>query len=225
MNWTLALQGFILGLGAAVPLGPVNIEIIRRCLLIRPLAGATLGAGAVSADMCYLTLAFVGAGALIAGNPPVEITLGLGGAAFLAWLGWMALKSGLDREGIEEKLSEAAHGNRETSSGRGHLGRHYVFGLLMTLLNPYTVAFWTSVSANVSDAATSGLVSDLAALALGVAMGAGGWVIFLTSLLALGRKRFAGPRFLMGVSVFGGLVLLGYAALRVWKIASPFIGG
>jgi threonine/homoserine/homoserine lactone efflux protein len=221
----VALKGIGYGLGAAVPLGPVNIEIIRRCLIVRPLAGASLGAGAVSADLVYLVLAFLGVGALLAARPALGIGLGLAGAAFLAYLGAMAILGGRDRAAIERKLAEAAerHANDAATTGKQakRLRGHYAFGLAMTFLNPYTLAFWTSVSADIAAGAAQaggGLGSHLASLAIGVAIGAGGWVLFLSSALAAG-KRFAGARFLMTVSVLGGATLLAYAALRVASVA------
>jgi L-lysine exporter family protein LysE/ArgO len=240
MTGTLALQGFLLGLGAAAPLGPVNVEIIRRCLLIRPLAGAALGAGAVTVDVAYLVAAFLGAGALLEGNPSLKIALGLGGTLFLAWLGIGALRSGLDRAAIEKKLAEARHLSPETAdqaeqaadaleAGRdpsSSLARHYVFGLLMTFFNPLTIAFWMMVSLQIQAASASegsGLMASLLPLAIGAAAGAGGWVAFLTGSLALGR-RFAGARFLMGVGVFGGLVILGFAGKLGWTTFSLWRG-
>ena len=53
------LQGFFLGLGAAVPIGPINIIIMDRALRNYKSAVAT-GAGALSADIFYLVLILLG---------------------------------------------------------------------------------------------------------------------------------------------------------------------
>src|SRR5688500_19678667 len=50
------LKGVLLGLGAAVPIGPVNVEMARRALRGGFFAGFALGCGAVTVDVLYLVL-------------------------------------------------------------------------------------------------------------------------------------------------------------------------
>ncbi|MGA2501211.1 MAG: LysE family transporter [Tepidisphaeraceae bacterium] len=49
-------KGIILGLGAAAPIGPVNVEIARRTLRGGFPAGFFLGLGAVTVDVSYAIL-------------------------------------------------------------------------------------------------------------------------------------------------------------------------
>jgi L-lysine exporter family protein LysE/ArgO len=56
---TIFFQGFLFGLGAAVPLGPVNILIMNTALKNYK-AAVSIGFGALSADLSYLLLIIFG---------------------------------------------------------------------------------------------------------------------------------------------------------------------
>ncbi|HEY2589318.1 MAG TPA: hypothetical protein VGI81_26470, partial [Tepidisphaeraceae bacterium] len=49
-------RGIALGIGAAVPIGPVNVEIARRTFRGGFPAGFALGCGAVTVDVSYAIL-------------------------------------------------------------------------------------------------------------------------------------------------------------------------
>ncbi len=127
------LQGFLLGAGAAVPLGPINILIMNRALKSYGLAVAT-GFGALSADLCYILLLTLGLGSFLQESILLKI-LGFFGSAFLIYLAY-SLFAKRDEYVYEQK--------RDASKGR--MLKTYISGYLLTLLNPYTIAFWTSVS-------------------------------------------------------------------------------
>src|ERR1039458_1781020 len=83
-------QGGLLGLGAAAPIGPVNIELARRTLHRGFWSGFALGCGAVSVDICYAALSSLALHP--AHNHPLALRwLGLAGGLFLGWLGVMSL--------------------------------------------------------------------------------------------------------------------------------------
>src|SRR5690349_17984038 len=127
------LHGVLLGLGAAVPIGPVNVQIARRTLREGFRRGVALGAGAVTVDIVYAVLSTLGFRA-IGGRPAVVVPLTLAGAAFLAYLGVSSLLAA-GRAWRADPLEDA-------SADAGSAGGAYVTGLLMTLLNPMTLGFW-----------------------------------------------------------------------------------
>src|SRR5947209_14338508 len=86
------LRGVALGIGAAAPVGPVNVEIARRTLKRGFRAGFALGCGAVTVDVTYAVLASLSLGAAMKNLWALRI-VGLGGAAVLAWLGIASLRS------------------------------------------------------------------------------------------------------------------------------------
>lgn len=127
------LQGFLLGTGAAVPIGPINILIMNRALKSYALAVVT-GFGALSADLCYILLLTLGFGVFLEDSFILKM-LGFFGSAFLIYIAYGLYVSKYD------VLIEA-----EKDISRSDLLKAYTSGYLLTLLNPYTIAFWTSVS-------------------------------------------------------------------------------
>ena len=127
------LQGFLLGVGAAVPLGPINILIMNRALKSYTLAVMT-GFGALSADLCYILLLTLGLGSFLQESILLKI-LGFFGSAFLIYLAYS----------LFVKRDECIYELKRDAS-KGRMLKTYISGYLLTLLNPYTIAFWTSVS-------------------------------------------------------------------------------
>jgi L-lysine exporter family protein LysE/ArgO len=125
------LEGFLLGLGAAVPLGPINVLIMSSALRHYGSAVA-LGAGAMSADISYLLLILFGLFHFME-NPTVTFVMGLAGSGFLLYLAWLIFK-GRNQPIHLQQIGEVS------------LFKSWLKGYTLTLLNPYTVIFWLSVS-------------------------------------------------------------------------------
>ncbi len=214
--WALFSGAFLIGLGAAAPIGPINIEIIRRGLTIGPLSALSLGCGAVSADCVYFTLCLTAA----------ELATGLlrsrvgSTAAFvlaggmLAWLGTHSLRSAI-RPVVTAALTTPQSRACPTSAPPSARGlrrstvalRTYLLGLALTLANPMTVAFWMAQAARFT--AETSRPAPWWRLA-GVGSGALAWVAFLVSVLAWARRRVT-PGFLRGVNLFSGALLCLFA--------------
>src|SRR5690349_21693009 len=89
----LLVNGIIFGIGAAVPIGPVNVEIARRTLRWGFGAGVALGCGAVTVDVTYTILAAIGTARLgLASNAWIYWPIAVAGVVILSWLGVMSLR-------------------------------------------------------------------------------------------------------------------------------------
>lgn len=221
-------QGLALGFGAAIPIGPVNVEIIRRGLAGGFAPAFSLGLGAASADTVYVTLLMAGLGQA-AGWPPLQAGLSLFAAVFLGLLGsrglrgawatwrrqarpsWAVLKSPANvRPALEPGAAQPV--------SRVQVGlRNYLTGLAMTLFNPYTIGFWLSVSGVASGRGSGGW-----SIAVGVIVATVSWVIGLSSALHVGRI-FSTPATLALVDALGGAVMLGFAGRAAWVFGSSVI--
>ena len=85
------ILGLLLGWGAAIPIGPMNLEIIRRNLTYGTRYGVALGLGVCSADITYIAL--LSFGALVVLNHPLPLAIiGFIGSIILAWFGYNALR-------------------------------------------------------------------------------------------------------------------------------------
>lgn len=199
--------GILLGWGAAVPIGPMNIEIIRRNLRIGTPFGISFGLGASSADLTYFILLSIGALAILTYPLTLKI-ITLLGACILFWFGISALRL-QTKTHIEKGVK-----NKKTMS----IWKHSLHGYLMTLINPTTILFWASISTQVITLAHS--KSDIASLvAMGVIVGTLSWVLFLNLILFFTRHKLS-PKLMRWLNSFGGIILLLFAIFNVLHILS-----
>jgi len=185
------LSGLSLGFGAAIPLGPINILIMSNAL--KSYKGAVaIGFGAMSADIIYLFLILNGT-LLISDNSIVIDTLAIVGAIFLLYIAWQIFKN---------RNSEI-----ETTKERyeNSLIKNYLKGLSLTLLNPYTIGFWLSVSTTV---ATNNL-SPLLTLA-GVVCAIIAWIT-LMPLAVYRSKHLISTKVASIFSIFSALIMTYFA--------------
>jgi L-lysine exporter family protein LysE/ArgO len=131
-------QGFLFGLGAAVPLGPINVLIMSTALRNYP-AAVGFGAGAMSADATYLVLLLFGLLSLL-DHPTIMAVMGVAGAGFLLYMSY----------GIWSHRYDPIH--LQTVENAPPVWTNYLKGYALTLLNPYTVVFWLSVSTYIQTA-------------------------------------------------------------------------
>jgi putative LysE/RhtB family amino acid efflux pump len=187
--------------------GPIWLLCVRSTLRRGWKVGAAIGFGAAVVDTLYALLGALGASALLQVTA-LKLTLGLVGAAVLAYLGvkmlWSAFRVRLGAEVAEEVMSPR---------------RALLTSLGATASNPLTIASWAAIFSAASTAKFAGSASTTTALIAGVGAGSLTWFVLLASGIALTRSR-AGPRMLrfadggsgIGLLAFSGL--LGYRTLR-----------
>ncbi len=190
--------GILLGLGAAMPIGPINLEIVRRNLRFGMGSGLLVGLGAACTDLTYLILLSIGAISLLT-HPNIINTIGLIGAVILGWFGVQALRA---------KVNEADDNSNNKPKNKRQW-RHWFDGYIMTLLNPMTVLFWASVSSQVALQAQHNHYA-VAFMGTGVIIGAYGWAASLNTTIHFTRHRFS-PKAMQWLNWVGGLILIGFA--------------
>jgi L-lysine exporter family protein LysE/ArgO len=199
----LIIFGLLLGWGAAIPIGPINLEIIRRNLHYGTAIGIALGLGACSADVTYLILLSIGALNILA-YPLILKIIGVIGALILAWFGFNALR-----------LKPASIANNETRPVITYkVWRSYSEGFFLTFINPYTILFWSSISTTIALTTHASSHATLFA-GLGVLFGTTSWIIFLNVLLHFTRHRLS-ARSIRWLNIAGGIILLGFAIIGLW---------
>ena len=131
------LSGLALGAGAALPLGPINILIMTNALRSYKSAVA-IGLGAMSADIIYFLITLVG-GLKLLQYKTLANALIIFGSLFLLYIAYQIFKgrnSKIDSTPVKVENSDVA--------------KSYIKGLSLTLLNPYTIGFWLSISTTIS---------------------------------------------------------------------------
>lgn len=130
--FSLFIQGLLLGFGAALPLGPINILIMNEALKSYKNA-LSIGLGAMSADLTYLFIIFYGLAPYLQESVILK-SFSLFGGLFLLYLSYLIFKG--RNAGVQR--SKTSHTNKTLL--------HYFKGYILTLLNPYTIFFWLSIT-------------------------------------------------------------------------------
>lgn len=151
---SLFIEGFILGLGAALPLGPINLLIMNEALRSYKKAVA-IGFGAMSVDVTYLILIQYGITNYMQENFFLSV-LSLLGGLFLTYLAFLIFRG------------RSKHIKKTKLSKESTLYSNYAKGYLLTFLNPYTILFWLSVTtyATTSDSLMVSVLGLMSAITL-----------------------------------------------------------
>ena len=192
------LRGIILGLSITAPIGPTNVEVIRRGLKEGWRSAAAFCLGALVALIFYLLLAVFGLSFLA--ESPLANTLLLGfGVLVLAYLAYNSFRDFF--KGVELDL------DGQESSGKGH----FLPGVVLTISNPAILLLWTGILGADLAASQASLRSGLA-LSLGILTGAAIFFSALSLLIHHGRRLLQG-RYFRYVALAAGIVL-GFFCLK-----------
>jgi threonine/homoserine/homoserine lactone efflux protein len=199
MNFTIFLiSAYLLGFLAAIPTGPVQIEVVRRSIngYIKPSLMVVLGA--FFADVFYGSIAFFGIAPYLE-EEKVMAVFWLAGGVILTVLGIISIKHGLQ--------------NEEISYTPDHLKRKrwaFLGGLSLSATNPMMILWWLSGVKIFKDIGlittftTEAAVSFLAAGSLGLASYLSGLSLFI-----FWAKKFISHRTLRRINLsFGGFLIL-----------------
>ncbi|GAK13411.1 LysE family translocator [Geomicrobium sp. JCM 19039] len=133
MELFLVFKMMMLGVSLAAPVGPVNIEMIKRGIHGGFFPSWLTGLGAMTADLLFLVCIYFGMTAFIS-QPAVEVTITLIGVVLLSYLAWSAFATGM-------------RGNILHSMQQRHIGGSSSFftGFGMALFNPINFVFWFGI--------------------------------------------------------------------------------
>lgn len=205
ISTSLIGKGIVLGLGAAVPIGPVNVEIARRTLRRGFSAGFALGFGAVSVDVTYAVLTSLSLGRVLH-RPLILWPVTVLGTAFLLYLAYLSFR-GAWKDWKADPLTNAAPLENARNG--------YLTGVTMTMLNPMTIGFWfVAVPEQVAFLAVDAK-RDLPTICVGVFIATLCWVLCFTGLLAW-AGRWRRHWWLPLADAIGGAALLSLALAGLW---------
>lgn len=163
------ITGILLGLGVAIPIGPLNILIMNYSLSSFG-CGFALGMGAMSADILYFVLLTLGVLAVF-DNTWIFKSIAIFGAIFLLYMAWACYKNASK---MLAKISCAERGESLLAC--------YLKGLGLNSINPFIVGFWLSLSSVVASSANWMIA------ALGVLLALFAWVLGLSLATSLARR-------------------------------------
>jgi threonine/homoserine/homoserine lactone efflux protein len=186
------IRGLILGLSITAPIGPTNVEVIRRGTREGWRAAAVFCLGALVALALYLLLATFGL-SFLSESAVLSTLLTASGVVVLAFLSYNSLRDFF--AGAEIDLDEG-----------GRSGRHFMPGVVLTISNPAILLIWTGIM-GADLAATGASVGQGLLLSLGILIGAAVFFTILTLVIHYARKLLR-QRYLRVVSLIAGVVLL-----------------
>jgi threonine/homoserine/homoserine lactone efflux protein len=212
----LIVAGVIMGLIAAVPIGPVNLICIRRSFAFGPVNGFMSGLGAALGDGVFAAITFFGLTWIAQLIQSYDSVIEIVGGALLVWFGVHTV--------ISPVVGKLEDGDKN-DTGASSLVRAMMSSFVLTITNPATLIAFASMFASFH-ALIGGANSyvDAGFVVAGVVGGSAGWWLCLTSVIGIFHTRITDRtvRIInrgsgMLVAIFGLAVLIHV----VMKVFSP----
>lgn len=204
------LQGGLVGLAIAAPVGPIGLLCIRRTLRDGRLVGLATGLGAATADGFYGIIAATGlavSGLLISHGDWMRI----GGGLLIIYLGITTFRRGLMEQPHDPAKAPASHEPLKA----------YGTTFLLTISNPATIFAFIGMISGLSKGATSG--PDAAYwLVLGVFCGSALWWLFLVTGTSM-MRRFVSDRMMRMIDFVSGTILTLWGIWMALQGLTPLI--
>jgi len=189
------VKGFIVGIGASIPLGPLGVMCVQKTLSKGRISGIVTGLGASITDTIFATFAIVSLALIqeFVNNNETSV-LFYGGLAVIAI-------------GLKIFLTNPVKQIRRSKGGKKLL-EDFISAIIMTITNPGAVflilGLFAFVGLNV-DSSSSGDV--IFAALLGVFLGANAWWIILSTSINIFRNKFRLKQLLM-INRVAGIVIM-----------------
>lgn len=195
---TTLLKGFIVGLGASIPLGPLGVLCVQKTLSKGRNSGLFTGLGASVSDTFYAGLALLGLAFvenIINENRAIVMLVG---GIIIALIGLKVYRTNPIKQ------------IRQKSSHKRHL-EDFVEALVMTITNPgalfLILGLFAAVGINSYDSGSAGSVSIITTL-WGVFLGTVTWWFTLTTTINVFRKKFRLKQLIMINRIAGVIIMV-----------------
>lgn len=201
------IRGIVLGLSITAPIGPTNVEVIRRGAREGSRSAAAFCLGVMVALVLYLLLVVFGL-SFLTESVVFNTLLTLFGIIVLAYLAYSSIKDFFT--GTEVDLGGQVGGNK-----------HFVPGIVLTISNPAVLLLWTGIMGADLAASDASLAEGLL-LSSGILIGVAVFFTTLTILIHYGR-RFLQQRYLKYVSLVAGIVQLFFCVGFAYDLLVRFL--
>jgi threonine/homoserine/homoserine lactone efflux protein len=179
--------------------GPDSLLVLSRSLQGGRGAGLRTALGALSGNTIHTTLAALGVSAAISALPMALQAVRILGAAYLAWLGILALRA-------------SARAGSAMSASVPHSGRMWRHALATNLLNPKIILFFVAFIPQFITPRAGRVGAQIFALGMILALMGFAWHMVLATCAARAARLLARPRVAAAFEAVVGIVFLGFAA-------------
>jgi threonine/homoserine/homoserine lactone efflux protein len=191
------LSYIVLGLSLSIPVGPINIEMIKRGIKNGFWHSWAVGLGGMSADIVLMFLIYFGLSTYLT-TPIAQLIMWIFGFLILVFLGY---------ESIKDAFKEVAISNEVQKESKS---KSFITGFLIAISNPLNIIFWIGIYGSVLTTTLNTINQGQALLySSAIFIGIAVWDLTVASSVHFGRK-LANQRFLKWLSVIAGLVLIGF---------------
>lgn len=197
--------GVLAGYGIAVPVGAIAILIVNVALSCGFRVGFMAGAGAAAVDLIYASLAVIAGAAIVAVLEPVSTQLRILSGLVLVGLAVYGLWRGL----------VGSKGGSEVIGGCRPARTFWQF-LLLTLINPMTVVYFTALILGM-DPNQNTTPTDRLFFIAGAAIASLSWQTLLAALGGLGKEHLS-ERFQRLAVIAGNLIILALGGLILARV-------
>jgi threonine/homoserine/homoserine lactone efflux protein len=196
----LVFSGVVMGLVAAVPIGPVNLICIRRTFAFGPVNGFVSGLGAALGDGLFAAITAFGltwVSQMIEGYSAI---LELVGGAMLVWFGYRIYGA----PAIVARLDDGEGGDK----GGSNLVRAIVSTFALTVTNPVTLFSFTFMMAGLGGlAGGAGSYVSAGFVVAGVVAGSTAWWLVLTTVIGIFHTKID-ERWMRNINRITGLLVM-----------------
>ncbi len=196
------LEGLVIGLTIAAPVGPIGVLCIQRSLHSGFKVGFVTGIGAACADGVYGLIAAFSITAITSLLMTYQLWIRFIGGLFLIYLGIKTL--------MASHHYRANSGKTEKS-----LWRAYSNTFFLTLTNPSTIISFLAIFAGVGVSDTQNNYTHASLIVLGILMGSALWWLFLSGGVSFVLHKRLNSRLLRTINWISGAILLGFGLFAI----------
>ena len=209
-----ALTGFISGLLVSIPVGPVNLTVIKEGARRGFVWAVMIGLGAVTMEMIYCAVAFTGFASFFQ-RGLVKAAMELISFVFMLFLGvkFLTARAIESVNKIEERIEERLHPRSA-----------FAVGFVRVMANPGVLLLWSVLAAKFisHEWVDTDVRGTRLACVIGVVGGAGLWFASLSYYVSL-RHQTISEKALLRMEQFSGIFLLLLALYDggkiIWQMA------
>jgi threonine/homoserine/homoserine lactone efflux protein len=207
MSIGLFINGIIIGIALAAPVGPIAFLCIQRSLANGSLHGISSGLGVATADALYATVAAFG--------------LALISDFLLARQRFFRLFGGLALIVIGIRIVYSEPPQSATTQEKESFIADYSTMLAISLANPLTILFFTMIIPGFGVVISGNTWLNPAIFVIGVFLGETGWWIFLCGALGSMRDYLTRERLHL-INRFAGLIIAVFGAILISSLFVNF---
>lgn len=204
MNFDLFILGIKIGLGVAIPIGPICLLCIRKSLSENLTVGIAMALGTATADMIYAFMGGISIATITTFLKTYEFYIQLIGIAVIFYLGIMAVLYGVPK-----------HSTKECSTST--LLHTYFSMIILTLSSPMTIFLFAGNFAGVGALVPLHEYINLTPLALGVFVAAATWFSALSATVIIFRSWLS-HKHLAIINTIAGLTIIAFGLQRLYHL-------